>query len=221
MFFRKGSWRGPSGGVHCFSSSSCFCQHSSDIFCNSGKPKAQPLCTCLAPVVHYTGERTWRQRWLSFALALEPLSRSFRSGFGGGVLVAQSALKSPPALARVNSEPDPSLRVVVPHASKPNLSATAPDEVLPPEPVQVAAKEPPKNAHARFQALRAEVQKKVEERAKREKRRYAERKARMIARARAIQQQQPTMAYAPAEQSAFASPSLFNASSSSALADGH
>src|SRR4051794_9748121 len=125
-------------------------------------------------------------------------------GFGGGVLVAQSALKSPPAQGRVNSEPDPSLRVVVAPPSKPISPTTAAAEVLPSEPVHLV-KEPPKDDQARFQALRAEVQKRVEERAKREKRRYAERKARMIVRARAIQQQQPTMAYSPAEQAVFAS----------------
>jgi hypothetical protein len=136
-------------------------------------------------------------------------------GFGGGVLVAQSALKGPPAQTRVTPEPDPSLRVVVAQPSKPVLPATAPSEVVTPEPVQVVAKEPPKDDQARFQALRAEVQTRVAERAKQEKKRSAERKAKMIARARAIQQQQPTTAYAPVEQAYSTSQtSAFNMSSS-------
>src|SRR5215213_6515550 len=101
-------------------------------------------------------------------------------GFSGGVMVAQSALKSPPAQARVNPELDPSLRVVVAHASKPVLPATTPSEFVTPETVPVIAKEPPKDDQTRFQALRAEVQKRVAERAAREKKRSAERKTRMI-----------------------------------------
>jgi hypothetical protein len=136
-------------------------------------------------------------------------------GFGGGVLVAQSALKGPPAQTRVTPEPDPSLRVVVAQPSKPVLPATAASEVVMPEPVPVVAKEPAKDDQGRFQALRAEVQNRVAERAKQEKKRSAERKARMVARARAIQQQQPTMAYAPVEQtSATSQNSAFNMSSS-------
>src|SRR3954451_21036296 len=78
-------------------------------------------------------------------------------GFGGGVLVAQSALKGPPAQSRVSPEPDPSLRVVVRPPLKTFFQPTADRELVMPEPVPVVAKEPAKDDQGRFQALRAEV----------------------------------------------------------------
>ena len=138
-------------------------------------------------------------------------------GFAGGVMVAQSALNSPPTQVRVRSEPDPSLRVAVAQPSTPVVAVTTPAEILPPEPVQASIKDSSKDDQTRFQALRAEVQKRIEDRAKREQKRSAERKAKIIARARAIQQQQQqrALAYAPAEQALVASQhSLFNVSSS-------
>jgi hypothetical protein len=116
------------------------------------------------------------------------------AGFGGGVMLAQSALNGPPAPPRVISGAEPTARVVL---------ANLPDTPVPTEarpPALGAAKQPLKEdsskeqESSRFETLRAEVQKRVEERAQREKRRHAERKIRAVVRTRAVQQ--PAMAYA-------------------------
>ncbi len=46
-------------------------------------------------------------------------------GFGGGLMLAKSALHDPPGQTRANSEPARSMRVILPASAEPALQVTA------------------------------------------------------------------------------------------------
>jgi outer membrane biosynthesis protein TonB len=113
-------------------------------------------------------------------------------GFGGGLIMAKSALKEPAGYrARANTEAIMPVRVILPASAEaaqpPQPSAAA---VAPPEPqprVQPSVKEV--QAPVEKQVEKADARKAEAEDRKRH-RRYAEHKARKIAAARARQQQE-------------------------------
>ena len=110
------------------------------------------------------------------------------AGFGGGVMLARSALHDQPAQTRASAEPPAPARVI--------LAATAAPAVRAPEP---AAPEPKAQIQPETQAAAAPIQvektdpKKAERESRAQRRRIAERKARKIAaeRARRMEAQQP------------------------------
>ena len=112
-------------------------------------------------------------------------------GFGGGLIMAKSALKEPTGYqARANTESIAPVRVILPASAEaarpPQPSAAA---VATPEPqVQPSVKEV--QAPVEKQVEKADARKAEAEDRKRH-RRYAEHKARKIAAARARQQQEP------------------------------
>ena len=109
-------------------------------------------------------------------------------GFGGGVMLAKSALRDQPAQTRASAEPPASTRVI--------LAATAAPAVRAPEP---AVPEPKAQIQPETQAAAVPAQvektdpKKAERESRAQRKRIAERKARKIAaeRARRMEAQQP------------------------------
>lgn len=105
-------------------------------------------------------------------------------GFGAGLMLAKSALNEPPLQNRATSEPSPAMRVILPASAEPapQITAAAPAPEPQPqaqtEPQTQVAQKPPENAAARKLDR--------DERAERRKR-YAERKAKRIAAAKARQ----------------------------------
>jgi hypothetical protein len=105
-------------------------------------------------------------------------------GFGGGLMLAKSALNDPPPQSRTSSEPSPGMRVILPASAEPAPQVRAAVPAPEPQPqtgqearAQVAEK-PPESADAK-KFDRAE---RIERR-----KRYAERKAKRIAAAQARQ----------------------------------
>ena len=105
-------------------------------------------------------------------------------GFGGGVLLAKSALHDPSHQARASSEPPSGIRVILPMSAEPALPVSAAAQTTQPQtqseiqPVAMTEVEKP---------IEKADQKKAERDGKVERRRQAERKARRIAALRARQ----------------------------------
>lgn len=111
------------------------------------------------------------------------------AGFGGGVMLARSALHDQPTQTHAGSEPTPGVRVVHARSAEPPTQApertTLSSEILPQtEPVKEV------QAAAEPQVEKKDPQKSARE-LRRERRRYAERKAKKMAVARARQQVEP------------------------------
>lgn len=112
------------------------------------------------------------------------------AGFGGGVMLAKSALHDQPAQTRASAEPPAPARII--------LAATAAPAVRAPDPAIAEPKSQAEPAHE-TQAAQAPTPvekvdpKKAEREARAQRKRIAERKARKIAaeRARRIEAQQP------------------------------
>jgi type IV secretory pathway VirB10-like protein len=123
-------------------------------------------------------------------------------GFGGGLFMANSALKEPTGYqAKVKAEPSPAVRVVLPTTAE----AAHPDQQLAPQ--QVATVEPPpapspeevKAAPPEKVVEKVET-KKAEMEVRARRKRYAERKARREYRARQqveprVREEAPVMAF--------------------------
>lgn len=112
------------------------------------------------------------------------------AGFGGGLMLAKSALRDQPAQTRASAEPPAPARVI--------LAAAAAPAVRAPEPAIPEPKSQVQPAHeTQAAAVPAQVEKTDAKKAERESRaqrkRIAERKARKIAaeRARRMEAQQP------------------------------
>lgn len=113
-------------------------------------------------------------------------------GFGGGLLLAKSALHDSPNHARASSDPSSGMRVILPASAAPALQVTA---VVPtPEPPLQPAQE--LQTAANNQVEKADP-KKPERDLKAERRRQAERKARRMAADRARQRTEPQMRQGP------------------------
>ena len=113
-------------------------------------------------------------------------------GFGGGLLLAKSALDDPPHHARASSEPPSGMRVILPASAAPALQVTA----------AVPTPEPPLQPAQELQtAVDKQVEKadpkKAERDLKAERRRQAERKAKRLAADRARQRTEPQMRHGP------------------------
>jgi type IV secretory pathway VirB10-like protein len=117
------------------------------------------------------------------------------AGFGGGVMLAKSALRDQPAQTRASTEPPAPARVI--------LAATAASPVRAPEPA-IPEQKPQLQPAPEIQAVAAPTQvekadskkadsKKAEREARAQRKRIAERKARKIAaeRARRMEAQRP------------------------------
>ena len=105
-------------------------------------------------------------------------------GFGGGLLLAKSALHDPPVQARVSAEPPAGMRVILPASAEPALQVRVPASALEPQPMadlQAAADKQVEKANP----------KKAERDVKAERRRHAERKARKMATEKARQRTEP------------------------------
>jgi hypothetical protein len=98
-------------------------------------------------------------------------------GFGGGVLLAKSALHDPSHQARASSEPPSGMRVILPMSAEPALPVSA---MLTTQPQTQPEIQPVAMTEVEKQIEKADV-KKAERDAKVERRRQAERKARRIA----------------------------------------
>jgi type IV secretory pathway VirB10-like protein len=108
-------------------------------------------------------------------------------GFGGGLMLAKTAVYDSPAPARANSPPPPA-RMVLPTSAEPALQVTSTVTTPAPEPVppavQTAVEQPIVNEdRRREEGAKAEREKEL----RAERRRSAERKAKRIAAARARQ----------------------------------
>jgi hypothetical protein len=111
-------------------------------------------------------------------------------GFGGGIMLAKSALRDQPAQARASAEPPAPARVI--------LAATAASAVPAPEPAMPEPKsqlQPARDTQAAAVPTQVEKAdpKKAERESRAQRKRIAERKARKIAaeRARRMEAQQP------------------------------
>lgn len=113
-------------------------------------------------------------------------------GFSGGLLLAKSALHDRPEQMRASSEPAPGMRVVLPPSSEPAIQVV--ERTISPEPKPSV--QPAQEVPAPVQQ-RVEKAKMTERDLKAERRRYAERKARRIAAARAQLQDKPREQTAP------------------------
>jgi hypothetical protein len=106
-------------------------------------------------------------------------------GFGGGLLLAKSALHDQPPQMRASSEPKPGMRVVLPPSAEPAILVA--ERIAGPE--SKPQVQPVREVQAKVeQQVEKEDPKKAERDLKAERRRYAERKAKRIATARARQQ---------------------------------
>ena len=116
-------------------------------------------------------------------------------GFGGGLMMANSALKEPNGYqTRTASEVPASVRVILPTSAQAAQPPQQPQQQasLPPAPTPYPVMQPGKEVQAPVekQFEKTDIRKpEVEERER--KRRYAERKARRQAEARARQREQP------------------------------
>jgi type IV secretory pathway VirB10-like protein len=109
-------------------------------------------------------------------------------GFGGGLMLAKSALHDQSPQMRANSEPTPGMRVILSPSAEPAIQVAewtaAPEPKPQVQPVQEV------QAPVEQQVEKADP-KKAERDLKAEHRRYAERKAKRIAAARARQHVEP------------------------------
>jgi hypothetical protein len=109
-------------------------------------------------------------------------------GFSGGLILAKSTLQDRPQQMRASSEPVPGMRVILPPSSEPAIQVaegTASPEPKPPvQPAQEV------QAPVEQRVEKADLRK-AEKDLKAERRRYAERKAKRIAAARARLQVEP------------------------------
>jgi type IV secretory pathway VirB10-like protein len=109
-------------------------------------------------------------------------------GFGGGLMLAKSALHDQPPQMRASSEPTSGMRVILPPSAEPAIQVAERTAALEPKP-QV---QPVKEVQAPVeQKVEKEDPKRAERDLKAERRRYAERKAKRMAAARARQQVEP------------------------------
>lgn len=103
-------------------------------------------------------------------------------GFSGGLMLAKSALHDRPQQASARSEPVPVARVILPTSSEPEIHVA--ERMASPEPKPQIQPAQEVQAPVEQQVEKADA-KKTERDMKAERRRYAERKARRIAAARA------------------------------------
>jgi hypothetical protein len=108
-------------------------------------------------------------------------------GFGGGLMMAKSAVHDRPAQLRASSEQPPGVRVVLPASAE--AAAPAPERTAAVEPTPQI--QPVQNLQAPVEQVATPDPKKTKSELKAERRRYAERKARRIAAARARLQIEP------------------------------
>ncbi len=108
-------------------------------------------------------------------------------GFGGGLMLAKSALHDQPTPTRASSEATPSVRVILPASAAPPIQVSEPAASEPIPQIQ-----PVKEVQALVepQAQKADT-KNAEREQKAERRRYAERKAKRIAAVQARKQVEP------------------------------
>jgi len=109
-------------------------------------------------------------------------------GFGGGLMLAKSALHDQPPQMRANSEPTLGMRVILPPSAEPAIQVA--ERTAAPEPKPRVQPVQELQAPVEQQAEKANP-KKAERDLRAERRRYAERKARWTAAARARQQVEP------------------------------
>ena len=113
-------------------------------------------------------------------------------GFGGGLMLAKSALHDPSGQTRANSEAARGMRVILPASAEPALQVTA---AVPTEPQA----QPAQNVQA--PVIEKSVEKaepnKAEKDMKAARQRYAERKAKRIAAARVRQRIEPQQTQEP------------------------
>lgn len=109
-------------------------------------------------------------------------------GFSGGLILAKSALHDRPQQLRASSEPALGMRVILPPSSEPARQAA--EQSASPEPKQPIQSVQEVQARVEQQVEKADP-KKTERDLKKERRRYAERKAKRIAAARAHRQLEP------------------------------
>lgn len=102
-------------------------------------------------------------------------------GFGGGLLLANSALDDPPRQVRASSQPPSGVRVILPASAEPAPQVTA--AVSTPQPQPQPQLQPV--AVATEKQVEKTDAKKAERDAKVERRRHAERKARRVVAERA------------------------------------
>lgn len=100
-------------------------------------------------------------------------------GFGGGLLLAKTAVHDQPLQSRANSESTRAVRVILPTSAEPATQAAVSEPIPVPTPKEVPAIEP--------QAPKADP-KKAERDLKAERKRFAERKARRMVAMRVRQQ---------------------------------
>jgi hypothetical protein len=110
-------------------------------------------------------------------------------GFGGGLMMAKSAVHDRPAPSRASSEQPsaPGVRVVLPASSE--AATPAPERTAAVEPTPQI--QPVQNAQAPVEPVATPEPRKTKSELKAERRRYAERKAKRIAAARARLQLEP------------------------------
>ena len=109
-------------------------------------------------------------------------------GFIGGLMLAKSALHDRPQQIRASSEPAPGMRVILPPSPEPSTQVS--ERTVSPEPKPLVQPAQQVQAPVEQQVEKADP-KKTERDLKAERRRYAERKARRIAAARAHLQIEP------------------------------
>jgi type IV secretory pathway VirB10-like protein len=109
-------------------------------------------------------------------------------GFGGGLMLAKSALHDHPPQMRASSEPTPGMRVILPPSADPAIPVAERTAAPEPKPQVLPVREVQSPVEQRVEK---EDPKKAERDLKAERRRYAERKAKRIAAARARQQVEP------------------------------
>jgi len=108
------------------------------------------------------------------------------AGFGGGLMMAKSAVYDAPAQTRATLPPPPPVRTGLPPSAEPAPQLAAEAHPPPtPEPVPPIAQRPPESSMQSEDAKQEEARKEKDLRA--ERRRVAERKAKRIAAARARQ----------------------------------
>jgi hypothetical protein len=108
-------------------------------------------------------------------------------GFGGGLMMAKSAVHDRPAQLRASSEQPPGVRVVLPASAEAATRASERTAAVEPTP-QI---QPVQNLQAPVEQVATPDPKKTKSELKAERRRYAERKARRTAAARARLQIEP------------------------------
>ena len=111
------------------------------------------------------------------------------AGFGGGLMLAKSAVYDAPAQTRATLPPPPPVRTVLPLSAEPAPQLAAEARPPPtPEPVPPIAQRPPESSMQSEEAKQEETHKAAREKDLRaERRRVAERKAKRIAAAKARQ----------------------------------